>query len=94
MIAFGKGVQYERFNFVLGASYMIEPNPYKQHEAADKEIKEADYIIRFVSSDKSESIWYFKTLEAAQQTLEWLDQLYGVKFIPNEILKQENKEND
>lgn len=94
MIAFGKDSKFRRFNPVLGAFFELEENPYKGLDIVDDHIKEANYLIRFsISSDRSLS-WYFKTLETAEQTLEWLDQLYGVKFIPNEILKQENKEND
>jgi len=85
MICHSKDKMHTRFNPVLGSSYKLIEN--------DCELtgKEYPFIIRFNFSSDGGAIWHFSTIEAAQETLEWLDQLYGVKFIPNEILKQENK---
>ena len=81
MIAYSKHKFDPRFNPILGSSYELS-------------FESNHWQILFISANGEDNVWNFKTLEAAQQTLEWLDQLYGVKFIPNEILKQENKEND
>lgn len=86
MIAYSKDTFVPRFNPVLGSSYEMN--------IVANEITSEAFYIEFKDSNGHYKKWYFKTLEAAEQTIEWLDQLYGVKFIPNEILKQENKEND
>jgi hypothetical protein len=83
MICYNKEMHQTRFNPVLGSSYIC----YYDNETGY-------YYIDFFYSNGNSENWAFKTREAAEQTLEWLDQLYGVKFIPNEILKQEKKEND
>jgi len=81
MIAFGKSENNARFNPMLGSSYCYI-NEGRLH------------LIRFWENGRMITEWNLKTKEKAQQTLEWLDQLYGVKFIPSQILETENKEND
>lgn len=86
MIAFSKAELEPRFNPVLGSSYKMDQKVMRNGV-------DVYYRISFTSSNQQDKYWDFKTLEAAQQTLEWLDHLYGVKFIPSEIIELENKEN-
>jgi hypothetical protein len=85
MIAYSKDIFEPRFNPVLGSSYEMDEKPRGKSG-------KVYYTITFISSNGNERFWHFSTLEAAQQTIEWLDQLYGVKFIPSQILETENKQ--
>jgi len=82
MICYNKELHERRFNPVLGSSYIC------LYE------KKIGYTIEFKHSNGTYESWPFNKEAAAEQTLEWLDQLYGVKFIPSQILETENKEND
>lgn len=88
MIAFSKNYFFERFNPVLGSSYKL-----KQTTSMDGPKRQrSEWKIEFNTSNHENKCWYFSTIETAQQALEWLDHLYGVKFIPSEIIELENKE--
>ena len=84
MLAYSKDEFEPRFNPVLGSSYEMD-------EKVRPNSDEIYYTITFISSNEDERVWHFSKIESAQQTLEWLDQLHGVKFIPAQILETENK---
>lgn len=84
MIAFSKNPQFMRMNPILGAGYEMKLR-LDEKGAVEK------YLIEFFHSNGKISHWAFETKEAAEQTLEWLDNKYQVQFIPDEILETENE---
>ena len=81
MIAYSKDSKHTRFNPVLGSSYKLEKLEQPKNGL--------NYVIYFQCSNKKNQMWYFKKKEAAEETLEWLDQRNGVQFIPSQTLKIE-----